>query len=78
MIESGGMGTAMRRVWMSARLSAREVCIPIQKSSTRGLSEFYRQEYGLDSIALRVNLSYGPYIMSSFQPFSLLLLISLQ
>lgn len=39
------------------------------KVFNEGLSEFYRKEYGLDSIALRVNLSYGPYIMSSFQPF---------
>ena len=36
------------------------------KTFNEGLSEFYRKEYGLDSIGLRVNLSYGPYIHSSF------------
>ena len=39
------------------------------KTFNEGLSEFYRKEYGMDSIGLRVNLSYGPYIHSSFQPF---------
>lgn len=39
------------------------------KTFNEGLSEFYRKEYGLDIVGLRVNLSYGPYIHSSFQPF---------
>lgn len=39
------------------------------KVFNEGLSNFYRNEYGIDSVGLRVNLSYGPYIQTSFTPF---------
>lgn len=39
------------------------------KVFNEGISDFYRNEYGIDSVGLRVNLTYGPYIQTSFEPF---------
>lgn len=39
------------------------------KTFNEGISNFYRKEYEMDIVGLRVNLSYGPYIKTSFQPF---------
>lgn len=39
------------------------------KTFNEGISNFYRKEYEMDVVGLRVNLSYGPYIKTSFEPF---------
>lgn len=39
------------------------------KEFLEGLSRYYREYHGLDTVALRVNLCYGPFISSSYTPF---------
>lgn len=39
------------------------------KEFLEGLSKYYREYHDLDTVALRVNLIYGPFITSSFTPF---------
>ena len=40
------------------------------KEFLEGLSKYYREYHDLDTVALRVNLVYGPFISSSYTPFS--------
>ena len=39
------------------------------KEFLEGLSKYYREYHDLDTVALRVNLVYGPFISSSYTPF---------
>ena len=39
------------------------------KEFLEGLSRYYREYHSLDTVALRVNLCYGPFISSSYTPF---------